>query len=107
MKQTRPLYRVGEVVILQPVLPMDEACWGMETTILQRHWATHCDADTGDLLWGWSYKTDVPPPEPTELPPEIDLDGDWVWQWSERDLRKKHQAGMDFNLLMEQMAITP
>ena len=99
METTKPLFEIGEVAILQPPHPSAKAYWGMETTILNRKWsADSADAFSGNYT-GWNYLTDISAPPPTDDP--ADQTNDWVW--CEYDLRKKYDAGKDFESLMDEL----
>jgi hypothetical protein len=97
MEQTKPLFEVGEVAILQPPHPSAKAYWGMETTILRRVWASNSTDAYSKNYSGWDYQTDIQAPPPTNR--LIDQHNGWIW--CEYDLRKKLEAGDDFKTLIK------
>ena len=92
-----PKFQIGEVAILQPPHPSARAYWGMETTVLEIVWADNVEDALYGVNSGWSYRTDIPAPPPTDLP-EDQHDG---WIWAEYDLKKKYEPGSDFSDLMK------
>lgn len=92
-----PRFQIGEVAILQPPHPSARSYWGMETTVLEIIWADCVEDAVHGMHSGWSYRTDIPAPPPTDLP-EDQHDG---WIWAEYDLKKKYEPGQDFADLME------
>jgi len=94
-----PKFSVGEVAILQPPHPSASHLWGTETTVLSIHWSEGGEDAMGGFRSGWSYRTDVQAPPPTDLPE--DQHDHWVW--CEYDLKKKQDPGEDFSSLMEKL----
>ncbi len=92
-----PKFQIGEVAILQPPHPSARAYWGMETTFLEIVWADNVEDALYGVNSGWSYRTDIPAPPPTDLP-EDQHDG---WIWAEYDLKKKYEPGEGFSDLMK------
>ena len=99
MQQTKPLFEVGEVAILQPPHPSAKAYWGMETVIRRRIFSRQHEDAFGGKRSGWSYQTDIPAPAPTNEPRHQHRN----WIWCEYDLRKKHEAGDDFKTLIKDL----
>lgn len=97
MSMREPRFQIGEVAILQPPHPSARSYWGMETTVLEIIWADQVEDAVHGMHSGWSYRTDIPAPPPTDLP-EDQHDG---WIWAEYDLKKKYEPGQDFADLME------
>lgn len=102
MSMPEPKFAVGEVAILQPPHPSAKAYWSMETTVLEIFWSDNVEDALHGMHSGWSYRTDIPAPPPTDLP-EDQHDG---WIWAEYDLKKKYEPGQDFHDLMEELKNT-
>ncbi len=99
MNRPNPKFQEGEVVILEPPHPSAKSYRGLETTILRIVWASDIEDAMLGTHSGWSYQTDISAPPPTDLPE--DQHDNWIW--SEYDLRKKYQAGDDFESLMSSL----
>ncbi len=99
MEQSKPLFEVGEVAILQPPHPSAKAYWGMETVIRKRIWGDQHQDAFGGKRSGWSYETDIPAPPPTNEPCHRYK----RWIWCEYDLRKKYTAGDEFKTLIKDL----
>ena len=99
MKRPLPKFSVGEVAILQPPHPSARSYWGAETTILSVFWNETSTDGMHGVRSGWSYRTDIPAPPATDLPEHKNLN----WVWSEYDLRKKYDAGTDYEELMSEI----
>ncbi|MDX1694957.1 MAG: hypothetical protein R3208_14415 [Ketobacteraceae bacterium] len=97
MSRPDPKFRIGEVAVLQPPHPSARSYWGAETTVLEIFWAHNVEDAVHGMHSGWSYRTDIPAPPPTDLP-EDQHDG---WVWAEYDLKKKHEPGQGFSELTE------
>ena len=96
MNKPAPKFQMGEVAILQPPHPSASSYWGRETIIFEVIWIEDVDDAMHGVHSGWSYQTDIAAPPPTELPE--DQHSGWVW--AEYDLRKKYDAGTDFEDLI-------
>ena len=99
IERSQPLFSVGEVAILQPPHSSAKAYWGMETTILSRVWSDSHEDAFAENSAGWSYGTDIPAPPPSSEPRHQHM----RWIWSEYDLRKKLDPGMEFDELMSEL----
>lgn len=95
-----PLFNVGEIAILQPPHPSAKQYWGQETKILRRVWRKpNPTAFMASKSSGWLYETDIEAPPISDSPKYIP--GSWLW--CEYDLRKKYDAGDEFEKLMENL----
>jgi hypothetical protein len=99
MSRPAPKFAVGEIAILQPPHPSARAYWGEETTIIRLYWMTNGEDAMRGRSYGWYYETDIPAPPPTDLPE----DQHKKWIWSEYDLKKKYEPGMDYESLIEEL----
>lgn len=102
MNRPEPKFKIDEVAILQPPHPSARSYWGMETTVLNIYWIENTEDAVYGIHSGWSYQTDIPAPPPTDLPE----DQHDYWLWSEYDLKKKYDPGIDFSELMEELKDT-
>jgi hypothetical protein len=96
MEPTKPLFEVGETVILQP---LDQTCTnlcGTETDVLYRIWGFYSD-HRGVRKWRWGYVTH-------KMPPGYYVNDEGEKReylgWCEENLRKKCQAGTNFTELL-------
>lgn len=99
MEPTKPLYEIGETVIIFPIHGgPGTAMKGLETIVLEREWAK-AYTYSGGYEYCWGYRTDILPP------PIHDSEGveRQPWGWCEYNLRKKHEPGDPFNELMEEL----
>jgi len=96
MNPTTPLFSIGEVAIIHPHYDSEisRPFKGQETIILEREWSEGLCGD-GTKRWTWAYKTD-------KAPKNFYLQGKYrkFSVWTEQSLRKKYDAGMDFDSLL-------
>ena len=101
MKPTRPLFEIGETVILHPLHEQGAAYRGQEAVVMSRRW---CNGQILSLsckrLWCWGYKLTILPPCQIRVGEKTFTD---CYEWAELSLKKKYERGDDFRTLMEQL----